>query len=81
MPAISFTCRDTRVSRIFPSRLTACFIGEPEFNRLLLLMFLRTNRNVIPQAAQSGCVIRAAICRTLPSFAAIRILHENFRPG
>jgi hypothetical protein len=31
------------------------------------------------KAVQSGCRIRAAICRLFPSFAAIRALHEFFR--
>ena len=36
------------------------------------------NRNVIPQAVQSGCGIRAAICQTLPSLAAICVFYSNF---
>ncbi|MEE9517635.1 MAG: hypothetical protein V3V52_11060, partial [Candidatus Adiutricales bacterium] len=42
MQNISFISRDTRDTRIFPSRLTACFNEEPGFNRLVLFIFLRT---------------------------------------
>ncbi len=65
MPNIAFICRDTRILRIFPSRLTACFIGEPGFNYLVLFTFLGTSRNAVPKAFPSGCRIRAAICRTI----------------